>query len=231
MKKFGINPRFEMWNAAAIRIVLRISGFEFGSNFVILHSNLLRRLIRVWALSLFLSGCSTHQASLNSSVTDLNRRPANPLVIAKSQPVVLLFVRTDCPVSNRYAPEIERLYRAYARHHINFWLVYPDADTTTSDILKHQRDYSLDVPALRDPTHELVRAASATATPEAAVFVPGSPPVLAYRGRIDDRMADFGKERPEARERDLENVLEGIAAGKKMAPRTTKAVGCYITER
>jgi hypothetical protein len=200
----------------------------FVSHILIRFSNL---FILALLLSLVLCGCATDNMCRGTSATDLSNRPVNPLRTARSQPTVLLFVRTDCPVSNRYAPEIERLYRAYAPHHITFWLVYPDADTSTSDILKHEREYSLDVPALRDPAHQLVRAAGATATPEAAVFLPGSPSILAYRGRIDDRIADFGKQRPEARERDLENVLEAIAAGKKIAPRTTKAVGCYISER
>ena len=40
--------------------------------------------------------------------------------------VVLLFARTDCPVSNRYAPDLQRLYEKFAPQGIDFRLVYPE---------------------------------------------------------------------------------------------------------
>jgi hypothetical protein len=39
---------------------------------------------------------------------------------------VLVFVRTDCPISNRYAPELRRLQDRFAPRGMAFWLVYPD---------------------------------------------------------------------------------------------------------
>jgi hypothetical protein len=84
--------------------------------------------------------------------------------------------------------------------------------------------------ALRDPQHELVRATQATVTPEAAVFVAGpAGPRMVYRGRIDDPYVDFGRTRPAPTTRDLRAVLEAVAAGSTLTPRTTPAVGCFIT--
>jgi hypothetical protein len=51
-----------------------------------------------------------------------------------------------------------------------------------------------------------------------------------YRGRIDDRVADFGKRRVEPTRRDLRLALDAILAGKPVQARLTKAVGCYIPE-
>jgi hypothetical protein len=51
-----------------------------------------------------------------------------------------------------------------------------------------------------------------------------------YRGRIDDRVADFGKRRVEPTRRDLRLALDAILAGKPVPARRTKAVGCYIPE-
>ena len=53
---------------------------------------------------------------------------------------------------------------------------------------------------------------------------------LLYRGRIDDRVADFGKRRVEPTRRDLRLALDDILAGKPVQTRLTKAVGCYIPE-
>ena len=58
--------------------------------------------------------------------------------------------------------------------------------------------------ALRDPRHDLARAAGATIAPEAAVFVrENGAPRLVYRGRIDDRYQAPGRMRPAASTRDL----------------------------
>src|SRR5262245_50952697 len=51
--------------------------------------------------------------------------------------IVLLFVRSDCPISNRYAPEIQRLYQRYSSRGFEFRLVYPEPGLTRSAMEKH----------------------------------------------------------------------------------------------
>ena len=161
-------------------------------------------------------------------LVDLKNRAADPFENSNAKAIVLLFVRTDCPISNRYAPEIERLYEMYCSRNVKFWLVYPDADTLPETIVEHLKEYRLSLPALRDPRHSLVKRAGVRATPEAAVFVAGGKE--AYRGRIDNRYVDFGKERPGPTERDLEQALEAILNGKPVVHSRTLAIGCYIPE-
>ncbi|MCI0418062.1 MAG: redoxin domain-containing protein [Acidobacteria bacterium] len=139
--------------------------------------------------------------------------------------VVLLFVRTDCPVSNRYAPELQRIYQKYSTRGVDFWLLYPESGLTAAAMEKHRREYGYTVPALLDVRHQHVTRARARVTPEAAVFVRGQ---LVYRGRVDDRYVDIGTARPAATRHDLEDVLAAVAAGKSVRQRETKAVGCAI---
>ena len=40
---------------------------------------------------------------------------------------VLMFVTTDCPIANRYAPEIRRIYEEFSEG-VTFWLVYISDD-------------------------------------------------------------------------------------------------------
>jgi hypothetical protein len=146
-------------------------------------------------------------------------------------PTVLVFTGTDCPISNRYAPELRRLGQRYAARGVAFRLVYVDPAETPAAIREHARAYGLGADVLRDPRHELVRLAGATVTPEAAVFVAGpAGPRLVYRGRIDDRTVDFGRTRPQPRTRDLADVLETLTTGHSLSLRTTTAVGCFIPE-
>jgi thiol-disulfide isomerase/thioredoxin len=139
--------------------------------------------------------------------------------------VVLLFVRSDCPISNRYAPDLERIYEKYSPRGVDFRLVYPESGLTVSALAKHREEYGYTIPALLDTRHQYVKRAGAHITPEAAVFVHGE---LIYLGRIDDRYADIGKARREATRHDLEEVLGAIVAGKSIRRRETKAVGCTI---
>ena len=141
---------------------------------------------------------------------------------------MLLFVSTDCPVSNRYAPEIQRLYQEFAPRGVRFTLVYPNPSDDTAAIDKHLKDYGLPSTAVRDPDRALVRKAQATVTPEAVVF--DSRNRVVYRGRIDDRFLELGRERPAATRPDLRNALNAVLAGKPISPAKTQAVGCFIAD-
>jgi thiol-disulfide isomerase/thioredoxin len=141
--------------------------------------------------------------------------------------VVLLFVRTDCPVSNRYAPELQRVYKKYSQQNVDFHLVYPESGLTTETMERHLQEYGYTIPALLDTGHQYVTRAHASVTPEAAVFVRSQ---LIYLGRIDDRYLDIGKAKPEASRHDLEEVLAAVVAGKNIRRRETKAVGCAIED-
>ena len=70
---------------------------------------------------------------------------------------VLLFVTPDCPISNAYAPEVERIVRQYAPKGFAFYLVYADPDMTPQAVRKHVRDYGYTCPALLDSKHLLVK--------------------------------------------------------------------------
>ena len=177
-------------------------------------------------LATALGGCGEN-AERPSAVVDLSGRVVDPLDSAA--PIVLLiFTRTDCPISNRYAPEVRRLTEKFDDRGVDIWLVYPDPDTAVPQIHEHLREYGYTCAALRDPEHELVERAAATITPEAAVYGPRRK--LVYRGRIDDRYADFGKARAAATRHDLEDAIEAALAGEPIAAPRTKAVGCFIVD-
>ena len=141
---------------------------------------------------------------------------------------VLIFVSTECPVSNRYAPEITRLHAEFARRGFHFRLVYPNPADQDAAIRQHLEAYRLPALAERDPAHRLVTLAGATVTPEAAVFDAAGR--LVYRGRIDDRYIDFGKDRHTPTQRDLENALDAALAGTPIAVKQTQAIGCILAD-
>jgi thiol-disulfide isomerase/thioredoxin len=139
--------------------------------------------------------------------------------------VVLLFIRSDCPISNRYAPELQRLYKRYSPGGIDFVLVYPEPGLSPAAMKEHGREYGYSIPAVLDANHQYVARAKAQVTPEAAVFVHGE---RVYAGRIDDWYVDIGKSRAQPMQRDLEQEVSAILAGKIPRFHETKAVGCAI---
>jgi hypothetical protein len=166
-------------------------------------------------------------------LTDLDGRAIDPFVPFASSPttkaIVFVFVSVDCPISNRYSPEIQRLERRFVDRGVAFRLVYPNPAESPSTIRAHLADYRYTtVPALRDTHQALVKIAKATITPEAAVFDRRG--ILVYHGRIDDKYVSLGVERPTATRHDLEDALTTMLAGKPVQPSTAPAVGCYIAD-
>jgi hypothetical protein len=161
--------------------------------------------------------------SLNGTAVDALRAPAG------TKAIVFLFTSTDCPISNRYAPDVRRLAEEFGPKGVVFRLVYPNPADEASAIGEHMKAYGYAgvMEPLRDPKHALVKFAGATITPEAAVYAGGR---IVYHGRIDDRYVDLGLERPAPTKRDLEEALRAVLAGAKVPHPKTQSVGCFIAD-
>jgi hypothetical protein len=167
------------------------------------------------------------------TVSDLDGRAVRPFASGPdaARAIVLVFTRSDCPISNRYAPELERLQQQAAAAAIEFWMVFVDPAESARDIREHLKRFAYTGRALRDPRHDLADAAGATIAPEAVVFVRESGvPRLVYRGRIDDRYQAPGRMRPAATTRDLEGMIHQVRDASSLVLRETQAVGCIIAD-
>jgi thiol-disulfide isomerase/thioredoxin len=158
---------------------------------------------------------------------DLSGKAVDPLRANPGQPVVLIFIRTDCPISNRYAPTIQRLSAQYAGK-AAFWLVYPDKTESSAAIERHLHEYGYKLPALHDPQHALVKLGQAQVTPEVAVFDAGGQ--MVYHGRIDNWYQDFGHARSAPTTHELDDAVQAVLKGGKPQVATASGVGCYISD-
>lgn len=164
-------------------------------------------------------------ACRSTTVRDLEGHALDPLRGAGG-PTVLLFADPQCPISNAYAPEVRRLHEEFAARGVRFWLVYADPDRTSDEVRAHTASFDYPMPALLDAGHELVARCGATTTPEACVLTADGR--VAYRGRIDDRYVDFGKQRAAPTRRDLHDALEAVLDGRAPAEPWPPAIGCTI---
>ena len=175
------------------------------------------------------TGASLRAAPPSFALKDVDGRLVDPFLAAEgSDAILFLFASVDCPVSNRYAPEVQRLHAAFAPRNVAFWLVYPNPNDTPHAVREHLKAYAYPVHALLDPGPDLVRLAKASITPEAALF--DRQRALAYHGRIDDRFVSLGVERPSATKRDLFDALTAVLGGKAPATASAPAVGCFIAD-
>jgi thiol-disulfide isomerase/thioredoxin len=156
----------------------------------------------------------------------LDGTAADPFQEGSGKPVVLVFVRTDCPISNRYAPLIQRIGSQYAAK-LGFWLVYLGKTATAENIRQHEGEYGYKLRTLRDPQHVLVAKAQAQVTPEAAVF--DAHHRLVYHGRIDNLYEDVGRSRPAATTHELDEAIQAVLRGKAPPP-NSPGVGCFIAD-
>ena len=161
------------------------------------------------------------------SAIDLEGRATNPLNGDSGKVTVLIFIRTDCPVSSRYAPTIQKIANQYASA-ARFWLVYPDKAETSQSVQKYLTEYGYHLAALRDPDHVLVKQGHVQITPEIAVFDRNGR--LTYDGRIDDWYISLQQARPAPTSHELEDAIRLATLGKRMAPREVRGVGCYISD-
>jgi peroxiredoxin len=141
--------------------------------------------------------------------------------------VVFFFTTTDCPIANSYVPEMNRIHDAYAARGILFYAVQTDLTIPEADVVKYARDFHYAYPLLLDPNQQLVRFTGASITPQIAILAPDAK--LLYLGRVDNRVADFGKQRATPSVLDLRDSLDAVLAGKPVPHAATKSLGCAIT--
>ena len=165
---------------------------------------------------------------------DVNGRAVTPFV-PTGHATVVFFVATDCPISNSYAPEIQRVCRDYGPRGVSCSLMYEDVDTSPSrtqldrQVRAHLEEYGYDgVPAVVDRERTAATYAKASITPQA--FVIDRAGEIRYRGRIDNLYAAFGKTRQQVTSHDLRDALDAVLAGRQVPHPETEALGCFITD-
>jgi hypothetical protein len=175
-------------------------------------------VVLVWA---------TAAAAGQPPVTGLDGQPVQPLD-GSAAATVLVFTAVDCPISDRYAPELRRLAARFAAGDVETWLVYPNGDDPAR-VRTHVHAFGYGLPVALDPGATLADRAGAEVTPEAAVFDRAGR--LVYRGRIDDRYVDFGVDRPAPTSHDLADAVAAVMDGRPVRAARVPAVGCAIVRQ
>ncbi len=196
------------------------------------QNRMVRIFFNAWAAACLLTlFCHAQRASIVYGY-NLTGQPVTRLATLGTEAIVLFFVASDCPISNRYIPELQHLEDKFSAQHVAFWFVYPNVGESPEAVHQHEAAYGREKNILFDPQHQLVALTHAKVTPESAILVPehrGSETLRAvYHGRIDDRFLQIGQERPSATQHDLERALVDVLQGRTVQQSNGPAVGCGI---
>ena len=146
--------------------------------------------------------------------------------IAASRAAVFVFLSATCPLSSRYAPELQQLHAVYAERGVRFFAVLADSAMTPQAASRYAAEYGYRFPVLLDRQLSLARQTGARTTPEAVLVGPDLR--ILYKGRIDDRAAGPGRLRPQPTRHDLREALDETLAGKPVSIAAAPATGCAI---
>jgi peroxiredoxin len=141
--------------------------------------------------------------------------------------LVVVFLGTECPVSNAYLPVLAALDKEYADKGVQVLGINANHQDTAAAVAAHARKHDLSFPVLKDAGNKVADLLGARRTPEALVL--DADRTVRYQGRIDDQFGvDYSRPGKPTR-RDLVLALGEVLAGKRVSRATTSVAGCFIS--
>jgi len=140
---------------------------------------------------------------------------------AGKKATVLMFIATQCPVSNAYNERMAALAKDYADKGVGFVGINSNRTEPIDEVAEHAKKHGFAFPVLKDDGNAKADFFGANVTPEVYVYDPGWK--LRYHGRIDD-----DKSGRAIASNDLRSALDAVVAGKDVPVAETKAFGCSI---
>lgn len=138
-----------------------------------------------------------------------------------SKAIVVMFIATECPVSNDYNSRMEKIFNDYKEKGFAFLGINSNKAESVDRIKEHAEDNQLTFTILKDEKNMIADKFEASVTPE--VYVLNKNFDVLYHGRIDN-----ARDESEVVSKDLENALNEILSGKEVSKKETKAFGCTI---
>ncbi|MCS7012424.1 MAG: thioredoxin family protein [Chloroherpetonaceae bacterium] len=134
---------------------------------------------------------------------------------------VVVFISTQCPVSNAYNARYIKLAEMAKQSLIEWIAINPNETEPLDEVRLHAREKGFPFPVLKDEGNRVTDLFGAKYTPE--VFLLDANFRLLYRGRIDDNQRE---ERVVSK--DLEEAIAAYLAGLRVPNPVTTARGCLI---
>jgi peroxiredoxin len=157
----------------------------------------------------------------NFKLNDYNGKEHALTDFSNSKAIVIMFIATECPVSNAYNDRMENLFNYYKNKGVSFIGINSNKAESVTDIKTHANTKGLTFTILKDEKNIVADKFNASVTPEIYVLNPKFE--VLYQGRIDD-----SRREEDVKSQDLKKALNEIINGKSVSVPKTKAFGCTI---
>jgi peroxiredoxin len=134
---------------------------------------------------------------------------------------VLIFISTECPVSNAYNERMEALSQDFSKRGITVIGINSNVKETADVVKAHAAEKHFTFPVMKDEGNKIADRLGATRTPEAYLLDANNK--LVYQGRIDNSKDPSGVNSSE-----LRDAMDALASGKAVTKTTAMAFGCSI---
>jgi len=139
----------------------------------------------------------------------------------KGDVTVLMFIATQCPISNDYNERMKAVYSDYAPKGVKFVVINSNSTEPAEEVEKHAAQHQFQFKVYKDPENVVADRFGAQVTPE--VFVLDKTSTIRYHGYIDD-----SRDASKITTQGLRLALDAVLAGKSVERAETKAFGCTI---
>lgn len=139
---------------------------------------------------------------------------------------VVVFLSPECPISQQYTLDLNRMGERFREDHMTFYGVIPGRLYSGMNIDSFQNTYKISFPLLIDADYKLTRLLQASITPEA--FLLNDKSDIVYSGAIDDAWLSLGKKRSNKTRTYLTDAIDAMIGKRGIQIKKTKAVGCLI---
>jgi len=157
----------------------------------------------------------------NFTLADYNGVKHSLTDFKSSKAIVLMFIATQCPVSNAYNERMAALQKDYASKGVTFVGINANKQEGIEEVKRHAKEHGFEFTILKDWNNVIADKLGASVTPE--TYVLNSSFELLYHGRIDDSQREN-----KVTSKDLRAALDLVLAGKPVPVQETKAFGCSI---
>jgi peroxiredoxin len=138
-----------------------------------------------------------------------------------SKGTVLIFIATQCPVSNAYNERMRKLSEDYASRGVNVVGINSNVKELAAEVKQHAAEKGLTFTILKDTGNAIADRFDAQYTPEA--YLIDASGKLVYHGRIDN-----SRNGDSITSTDLRDAVESVLAGKPVEKPEVKGFGCTI---
>ncbi|MCS6953054.1 MAG: redoxin domain-containing protein [Bryobacterales bacterium] len=138
----------------------------------------------------------------------------------KGDVTVILFIATQCPISNDYNERMKAIYSDYASKGVKFVAINSNHTEPAEEVEQHRIKNGFQFAVYKDPDNKIADRFAAQFTPE--VFVLDKTGTIRYHGYIDD------SRKGDVKHPGLRLALDALLAGKEVERPETKAFGCTI---